>query len=220
MTTVLLLIPAPNAALTESPLPWWILAMLVISFGVFLWAAVGLRRSTTRARKHPSDGRGDLEGSLAFDRELDRARRHSRPLAIVRVPTPTSIASSSGEAVTAEGTKALEQDVRAFSRVLRSYDVVWARPGNVFLLLPELNKDQAYASLERVRRTAGYLLPPQGVQIVAFPEDGITAGALQRAIGMKVAGTDGQADSVTRPSLRSIFEAEFGDPITTPREVR
>ncbi len=217
MTTLALLMPALITPLAELSIPWWILTLLVICGGLVVWAAVGIRLSFATARKHPTTEGANLGGSSAFDRELDRARRHNRPLAIVRVPTPTSMGSLTGEAATAKGKTALAQDVLAFSRVLRSYDVVWAQPGNVFLLLPELDKDQAYASLERVRRTAHYLVPKQGVQIVAFPEDGITAGALQLAIGMNVAGTDGQADSLTRPSLRIILEAELGEPPNAPR---
>lgn len=97
-------------------------------------------------------------GWQEVQRELDRSRRHERPFVLIRIPGPASAAGS----------------LKAF---LRSADSLWVSGGNVYVLLPESSRARGEAVLARVRDSQPALLPGNE-QLVAFPEDGVTRGAL------------------------------------------
>lgn len=100
-------------------------------------------------------------------REIARARRHERPMAIVRLPSESGRAAAD----------------RAASIVpyLRRIDRVWAEHGDVNLLLPDTDRTAAERLVTRlqVREPAAVGTRPS---IATFPVDGLTSGALLAAL--------------------------------------
>lgn len=101
-------------------------------------------------------------------RELDRARRHERPLTIIRL----------GPA--AEAGFDPEEREQELSRHLRSIDRTWLDGETLYIVLPETDRVAGEAMLARIRR-----LGPNwghGLAMAVFPEDGITTAALLSAL--------------------------------------
>jgi hypothetical protein len=124
-------------------------------------------------------------GGMPFDdlrREMDRARRHERPFAVVRI-------GLGADAVEHDATAALVASLRARDgerSALRSIDRWWRSSNDLFLLLPETSADAARMALRRVGGDEALL---NGTwQVAAFPEDGITTGALFEALGARAPG--------------------------------
>jgi hypothetical protein len=96
-------------------------------------------------------------------RELARARRHERPLAIVRLP---------GDGGTDAAARAA-----AIAPYLRRIDRVWSEHGDVNVLLPEADRAAAERLVGRLQarqpETVG-----AAASIAAFPTDGLTSSAL------------------------------------------
>ena len=106
-------------------------------------------------------------GWADLHRELARARRHERPMAIVRLP----------------GDPGSDADARAaaIAPYLRRIDRTWADHGEVNLLLPETDRPAAEHLVERLRQRR----PDEvgaGASIATFPADGLTSGALLAAL--------------------------------------
>jgi hypothetical protein len=97
-------------------------------------------------------------------RELDRARRYGREFALLRL---------SGDDV--------EREAALLGR-LRTSDYVWAHGKATYVLLPEADRTAAEGLVARLEREAPGLLPERGVQLAAFPGDGLTSGALLAAV--------------------------------------
>jgi hypothetical protein len=100
-------------------------------------------------------------------RELARARRHERPMAIVRL---------SGDPARAAGDRAA-----SIVPYLRRIDRVWAEHGDVNLLLPDTDRTAAERLVSRLqtREPAAVGASPS---IATFPVDGLTSGALLAAL--------------------------------------
>jgi hypothetical protein len=168
----LFLADAPGSFTTAAVL---MLAGLVIA-GVVLATMSG----------HPAASPSDAAGWMEFRRELRRARRHDRPLTIVRLPRPIGSEASGDPA----------EDVRALGLKLRLTDRWWADEESIFVMLPESGRTAATPVLDRleaVRQGSRTL-----ARVAAFPEDGLTSGAIIAA----VLGTGvGPVPTPIRPSV-------------------
>jgi hypothetical protein len=100
-------------------------------------------------------------GWHTFLRELERARRHARQLALVRV---THEASASD---------AVADRARSMARVV---DIVWSDADAIYLGLPEADRGAAELVVDRLR-TLSELAAAES-RIAIFPDEAVTAGAL------------------------------------------
>lgn len=129
----------------------------------------------TKALAGSRNGRGgDGNPWEEVGRELDRARRYGREFALVRIPAP----------VPRNGSRRTDADSDAahLSSFVRTVDRVWTGGGATYALLPETGRAGAEALLARVARHPFHLLAREGVRTAAFPEDGVTSGALIEAL--------------------------------------
>jgi hypothetical protein len=149
--------------------------------GVGLGLAVATAALVTAARRPTAPGRH--EGALVTDnhtgwqeaqRELDRSRRHERPFVLIRIPCSQTGAAGNGHAPGAGRPASLAESLRPF---LRSVDCLWTSEEDVYLLLPESRRTMGEGLMSRVRAAEPHLLPG-AEQLVSFPEDGVTGGAL------------------------------------------
>jgi hypothetical protein len=104
-------------------------------------------------------------GWSELTRELDRSRRFGNSFALLRLPR-----------VLADGNGGIDLG-QALPRRLRSVDCVWAHRRQLFVLLPEADRDATRALVTRLRREVPELISAD-VRLAAFPEDGLTGGAL------------------------------------------
>jgi hypothetical protein len=158
-------------ALGSDSLNGAVIAGLVIvelaALGLILSAGIDRSERVMHIRRHDANA----EGARQFGRELMRARRHETPLALVRLP----------DAVAGGGSDARRR-IAAARRHLRRIDVVWVRGRDVVLVLPETDGVTAATVIERLRSLVPSVLAGVEPKIAAFPEDGLTAGALLAAI--------------------------------------
>jgi hypothetical protein len=103
-------------------------------------------------------GAGDAWESLR--RELDRARRYERPLALIQI-------APVGEAAI--------EFVRSF---VRAGDEVWRDRNRILVMLPEADQARATGMVERLRDCGAHVLAGADVRLASFPQDGLTAVAL------------------------------------------
>ena len=119
-------------------------------------------------------------------RELDRARRYERPLALIQI-TP-----GGGD----EAQEAPPRRKRFFSRAqadadtlallraaLRTGDEVWRVHERIFVMLPESDHACAVRLVERLKTHFAPVIEGCDVRTVSFPGDGLTAGALLAGLG-------------------------------------
>ena len=113
----------------------------------------------------------------SLQRELDRSRRHGRPFVLIRVPLRTSQSAERRRRkrrdapITTGGPGELDP-------VLRNTDQAWTTETDLYLLLPESDRPHGRICLDRLRRRAPELLNDSAARVVAFPDDGVTSGAL------------------------------------------
>lgn len=98
-------------------------------------------------------------------REFDRSRRFGRRFVLMQM-----------DRVHRNGERDVDL-VRMLPARLRSIDSVWSVRTQVFVLLPEAQRDVAVALVARLRRESPGLLPAD-VRLAAFPADGTTVAAL------------------------------------------
>lgn len=104
----------------------------------------------------------------AFRRELDRARRFERTFVLMRIPAlETSSADSAGFGA-----------LGALPLVVRSIDQVWAMDGSIYVVLPESTRATADQLMARLRVAMPGESALDHVEVVEFPADGVTTGAL------------------------------------------
>jgi hypothetical protein len=122
----------------------------------------------TLAAFHPEAGQrvpAEAIGWERFDLELERSRRHERPLALLRVAVPPPQRG--------QGTVDAA-DVRDSVRVL---DAVWSDRGHVFVLMPETDRAVLGRAIGRIlARLPGMSL--DAMRVALYPDDGLTSGAL------------------------------------------
>ena len=115
--------------------------------------------ASTRVSEDPvkrRNGHGDYWAELRL--EIARSRRFGRPFGLVRVEGNTRPPS--------------------FGAVLRSIDRVWTADGVTYLLLPETDREAAQSLRGRLLRELPAELEGCSLSVAAFPEDGLTSGAL------------------------------------------
>lgn len=129
-------------------------AALIAGFVLAAWSVIGLAADHIAVRAAPE------KPEEALQRELNRSRRHVHALALVR------FLCDAGQATQVIGR-------------LRSTDQAWWDRGNhLVVLLPETERDEAVRFVGRIHD----LLPSTPVQLAAFPDDGLTNGALLDAL--------------------------------------
>jgi hypothetical protein len=102
--------------------------------------------------------------------ELNRARRHSRPLTLARIPLADPPATQS---------KRLE--IEGALPPLRATDVTWLHRDQLMLLLPEADRARAQRCVDRVVEALAEHASGDA-RLVAFPEDALTLEALREAL--------------------------------------
>jgi hypothetical protein len=156
-------------------------------------------RAETRPRS--AAGRRRAIRRSAFEElqhELNRSRRFEHPFFVVRIPC-----WSAGEE---RWNRSYElADVLGF--LVRSVDRVWADGSDVYLLLPECGREKGMGMLARLSDPLAELLSEReraGISYAAFPDDGLTSGALLDALHGHSAHTrTGDPDVVENREVRS-----------------
>jgi hypothetical protein len=145
-----------------------------------------------------------------FRLEVERSRRYGHSLFLARF--------ACGRAD--EGRFERSDKVACAVRTLvRTVDRVWAEGRNVYVLLPECDREMGEAALERMRRAlAGISTDDQTIETgwAVFPDDGLTAGAVLDALrGDRATTTDAPPSS---PSMGPTAVPN-GGPQTRPSEM-
>ncbi len=145
-----------------NPWPVLIVVPLALVVGFFYRARLRDDRETPMSTVTSAE-----HGWADVHREIARARRHERQLAIVRLP---------GEA----GSDAVAR-AEAIAPYLRRIDRTWADQGEVNVLLPETDRPAAEHLVQRLRSRQPEVVGT-GASIATFPTDGLTSGALLAAL--------------------------------------
>jgi hypothetical protein len=117
-------------------------------------------------------------------RELDRARRYGRPLILIQIAPHAEAAAAPPDDPHSRRRGRFRRpgkdgDGVAYLRThLRTGDEVWRVHERIFVMLPEADYDCAAGLVERLRTRAPHLFGATDLRLAAFPEDGLTAGAL------------------------------------------
>lgn len=149
----------------------------------------------------PSPTRLDVWEDLR--REIARSRRYGHEFALIRIPARDATSARRSRWSRPGRPREAAQVLRSLVRTL---DYVWASDGALYVLLPESDRGAGERLLARIRETAPELLPEHGVRLAAFPADGMTSGALLKALDRgKETGNVGRIrhrdDVATRPAL-------------------
>lgn len=125
-----------------------------------------------------------------LSREIDRCRRYSHSLALVRVAADGASAPGSSTArLRREGRgsrrrgEPMSRLAAALRDTVRSGDVTWVHGGSAYVLAPETDAGAAEAMGRRLREVAAEVVgTPVELRIAAFPEDGLTGHALRATV--------------------------------------
>ncbi len=150
------------------------------------------RRGRLSARGFRRDGNGPTENrrgsgsELVSERwspaqevrlELDRSRRFGHPFALVGIWCRPK----------QERWTFLREVATALDTIVRRVDRVWIQGSGVYVLLPECDRTKLEATLDRLRDPLSKLLGDHAraeVSAAVFPDDGLTSGALFRALSV------------------------------------
>ncbi|MEX1171229.1 MAG: hypothetical protein WEG56_01335 [Chloroflexota bacterium] len=160
---------------------------LTVATGTGMWIAIlgsfGLAAILVLPRPTSQDAPpavSDQAAWMEFRRELRRARRHGRPLTLVRIPGATSATSATDPA---DGADPL--DLAAIARRigvrLRLIDRSWVDEGDIYVMLPESPRSAASTVVQRLEAVAPERLWTE-IRVASFPEDGLTSGAIIGAV--------------------------------------
>ncbi|HYM63809.1 MAG TPA: hypothetical protein VES61_03935 [Gaiellaceae bacterium] len=113
--------------------------------------------------------------------ELTRSRRYGRSFLLLRiqVPRPAAVAQ------TRRARRAVERyksDGGLLHGVFRRIDRVWEDEDDFYVLLPECDRSKGDAVIGRVRALLVDSLGEAEIAMAAFPDDGVTSGALLVAL--------------------------------------
>jgi len=151
----------------------WLVPFLVFVTGTLVVLVV-----SDALRDRPTDSAVlRTAANAAFRRELDRARRHRRSFALVRLPLGDA-PHGAGSGRLGDGIAATT--LRLLGTTLRITDSAWIQDGAAMVLLPESDRATAEAFLERARQAAPRRFGERA-GIALFPDDGLTSGALFEA---------------------------------------
>jgi hypothetical protein len=140
-------------------------------------------------------------------RELDRARRYARPLALIQIAPHAAAAAAPPEDLDyRRRTRRFrrhgrsEGDSVTYLRALvRTGDEVWRVHDRIFVMLPEADFECATNMVERLKSRAPHIVGGSDLRIAAFPEDGVTAGALLATLARGSAGRTRFTPDTARP---------------------
>jgi len=146
------------------------------------WARLVLlnRRDTAGTRQRtvvPRRPRARLASFEDFRLEFERSRRYGHSFLLVR------FACGLADEGRFERSDKVASAVRS---LVRTVDLVWAEGRNVYLLLPECDREMGEATLERIHEPLADLSSDeQRIETTwaVFPDDGLTSGALLDALG-------------------------------------
>lgn len=119
----------------------------------------------------PDDAAALVSGWDAFNREIDRSRRHERPLALAAASLPK-------EDVTGH---ALAETIARARSQMRSIDLVWCHGSRLWVLMPESNRDGGTAAIRRIADAAPATRYAVW-RLAVFPDDALTVGELIPAL--------------------------------------
>jgi hypothetical protein len=142
--------------------------LVVVAAATAPVGTIGLLLARDRAARPPAALGGSLALSReAFRRELDRSRRHERPLAL-------AAAWLGDGAVTGD---ALAETIALARGQMRSIDLLWYDGSRIWLLMPESRREGATTCIRRINGVATAARSAVW-RLVVFPDDAMTAGAL------------------------------------------
>jgi hypothetical protein len=116
--------------------------------------------------------------------EIARSRRFGRPFGLIRIEGKTRLSLGAG---------------------LRSIDRAWTVDGVTYLLLPETDREAAQSLCGRLLREASGALAGCSLTVASFPEDGLTSGALLKAL--RPARTDWAHAPESRPAFVPVADS-------------
>jgi hypothetical protein len=182
------------------------LAGLAVAVTAVTFALVDGRAS---GRAHAVAGAAKESLLSIVGRELERSRRHERPLAIVR------LRFVAGEPVGAAG----KYLAMAIASTLRTIDEVLCEGDSIYLVLSETGAAEARACIRRLSDLHQGVFAEADTRLAVFPDDGVTLAALTAKLG----GAERMVDPADLPTidrrrrvivdLRS-FRANAADDIT------
>ncbi len=144
--------------------------LAALALALIIGAAAAFVRSDRRdAASLGMLGRDDPSGPPSVvDREIARARRLQRPLAMVRATLPRNDDHHLAriQEVLASGT----------GSPVRLTDHAWVERGTLFIVFPDARRQTAELAWARICRAIPML--GDDARIVVFPEDGVTLGGL------------------------------------------
>lgn len=113
--------------------------------------------------------------------ELTRSRRYGRSFLLLRIrlARPASVARARRPRRSVERYKT---DGGLLHGVFRRIDRVWEDEDDFYVLLPECDRSKGDAVVSRVRALLIHSLGEAEIAMAAFPDDGVTSGALLVAL--------------------------------------
>jgi len=133
------------------------------------------------ARRHD-----EAEFKRTVARELYRSRRYGRHLALVGAPPVDAQAL----------------DSLTFS--LRMLDRVWTEGKQLYVLLPEADREEAEGLLHRLAASETAVLEVERARVAVFPDDALTSDALIEAVRVSQTTRNGRRDHRVHGALRSV----------------
>lgn len=114
-----------------------------------------------RAEELDKQGKGNGDNWAELRLEIARSRRFGRSFGLIRIEGKTR---------------------PSLGVELRSIDRAWTVDGVTYVLLPESDRRAAESLRGRLLHEASDVLADCSLSVAAFPEDGLTSGALLKAI--------------------------------------
>jgi hypothetical protein len=186
---VLLAYPIAGDGLAHLPITVTEIAALVVTLLLarrimerFTHLQQGLARVTM---SHLDDASTFDDGQSLIYREIRRARRRQRPLALLALkPTAASVSYSLNRFLEEAQAEIIEHYIRAsvanlLLTTLEDYDIVTRKNNHFVVVLPDAGRDELEETIDRLQREARNRL---GIELnvgkARFPDDAVTFGQL------------------------------------------
>jgi hypothetical protein len=158
--------------------------------GAFRW------RRSARADVEAPTRRQELHWRMREElwNELTRSRRYGRSFLLLRIrlARPAAVARPRRPRRPVERYKA---DGGLLHGVFRRIDRVWEDEDDFYVLLPECDRSKGDAVVSRVRALLVHSLGDAEIAMAAFPDDGVTSGALLVALRRRSSHWQGVGES-------------------------
>jgi hypothetical protein len=129
--------------------------------------------------EHRTLARQVRSGWETLQTELARSRRHDRRFVIVGVPGEVWTPPGGGQS---DRDEAALRAAEAVQGILRRPDRTWPDGSMLLVLLTDSDRVAGQGFLQRARSTMPQVFADPRVRLVAFPDDGVTLGALLATI--------------------------------------